>query len=392
MSAAGIIIQYWSPESPSWLCALLLLAILSAVHFGGVHGFGEVEFYLSAIKVVAIIIFIIVGTLLDLGILGPAPIFFDFWRISESPIKNGFIGIYQVFLLAFFSFGGTELIGLTAGEAFNPQVNVPKAINHTFYRILLFYLGSIFIMGLVIRHDDPTLLNSAKSGDITIAPFTLIFSRSGLNWASHLMNGVIFTAVLSAGNSAIYAASRTLMALSQENKAPLIFSKLNSNDVPIYSLAASFVIGCLSFLSIFYGSGTVFTYLLNLTSVSGIVTWITVAIIHIRFRAAFNAQKKSIEDLPYRAPFYPLGPYIAIFLGLLILIGQGVLVYYTNAGFWGAVQSYFGILLFLSLFLYYKYTYNTCLIPLAEIDLQEFVESEYTAVPEDILDNETNVE
>jgi lysine-specific permease len=169
------------------------------------QGFGETEYYLAGIKVVAIILFIIVGGLLDLGLIGNSkPIYFEYWKIPDSPIKNGITGIFQVFLLAFFAFGGTELIGLTAGEAINPQVNVPIAIKSTFYRILVFYIGSIFVMGLTIRHDDPSLLNSANSGDVTISPFTLILARAGLSSAAHIMNGVIFSAVLSAGNSAIY--------------------------------------------------------------------------------------------------------------------------------------------------------------------------------------------
>lgn len=201
-----------------------------------------------------------------------------------------------------------------------------------------FFIFSIFVMGLCIRNDDPSLLNAADSSDITIAPFTLVFEvlseltkRAGISWAAHLMNGVIFSAVLSASNSALYAASRTLMALSQEGKAPSLFSKLNKNNVPVYSIIATSVIGCISFLGIFIGSGAIFTLLIQITGICGILTWCSISVIHIRFRKAFTAQKISIDDtLVYKAPFYPLGPIVALILGFGIIIAQGYAAFSTD--------------------------------------------------------------
>ena len=155
--------------------------------------------------------FRIVGIIVDLGGFGDPAIGFDYYRIPESPFKNGIGGIINVFLVAFFAFGGTELVGITVGEVKNPKVNVPRAIYGTFYRILIFYIASIFVMGLVIRHDDPKLLLGSAPGhsvDMTVSPFTLVFDRIPINGSkiiAHIMNGVILSAVLSAGNSAMYA-------------------------------------------------------------------------------------------------------------------------------------------------------------------------------------------
>ena len=171
-------------------------------------------------------------------------------------------------------------------------------------------------MGLVIRNDDPSLLQGASpdhSSDVTIAPFTLVLMRvpiSGMKYASHIMNAVLLSAVLSAGNSAIYAASRTLMSLADDNKAPHIFSKLTKQGVPLYALTITTMIGCLAFLGIFIDNGVVFSWLIRISGVSGLLTWLSICVIHLRFRWAWIAQGR-VMDLPYIAPFFPI-PHILV--------------------------------------------------------------------------------
>ncbi|KAJ3279147.1 hypothetical protein HK104_001705 [Borealophlyctis nickersoniae] len=337
------------------------------------RGFGESESWLSAIKVVAIIVFILAGLAIDIGWLGGGPpLGFDFWSIPGAPFKNGIIGVVDVFIVAFFSFGGTELVGITAGEVKNPRKNVPKAINQTFWRILLFYISTVFIIGLVIRNDDPSLLDSARTNDITIAPFTLVFSRAGLRAAAHVMNGVILSAVLSAGNSAMYAASRTLMTMGKEGHAPAFLGKVNGNGVPVWSLGVTAAVGCLAFLGTIWGDGVVFTWLLRLTGISGILTWLSISLIHLRFRKAYEAQKRDLNDLPYRSPFFPYGAYLAIFLASMILIGQGYLAWDPTAPshFRNVAIVYFGVPVFIGLFLFYRIRNGTQFVPMEECDFE----------------------
>ncbi|KAI8903544.1 amino acid permease/ SLC12A domain-containing protein [Gorgonomyces haynaldii] len=319
LSAAGLILSYWNQDIPPWIFSACILLLLTFVNILGVKGFGETEYVLSMIKVLAIIVFIVVGILLDLGSFSEKPLYFEYWTIPGAPFKS-FLSVFQVFVIAFFGFGGTELVGIAAGETINPQENVPKAVNGTFWRILLFYIGSILVMGLVIRNDDPSLLNAAASGDITIAPYTLVFHRAGWTFAAHLMNAVILSAVLSAGNSAIYAASRTLYALSKEGKAPSIFQHLDKRSVPIYSVLCCTLVGFVSFFGIYYGNGQLFSVLLQITGGSGIMTWMSIAWIHYRYRKATELQS---IPLVYRAPFFPYGSIVAVCLGTMILIGQG---------------------------------------------------------------------
>ncbi|KAJ8323864.1 hypothetical protein BDV3_002196 [Batrachochytrium dendrobatidis] len=371
LAAAGIIMSFWCPTVPSWVWSAIILGLLVLIHSRGVEGFGESEYWLSIIKVVAIVLFIISGTMVDLGWIGTGPMIgFDNWKIEGAPLKNGIVGIFNVFVVAFYGFGGTELVGVTAGEAINPSKNVPKAIKQTFWRILLFYVIAIFVMGLVVRNDDPSLLDSANKGDITIAPFTLVFERAGLSSAAHVMNGVIFSAVLSASSSAMYAATRTLMSLAHDEKAPAILGKINSKGVPTYSLILTTLIGCLAFLSTIWGDGEVFTWLLNITGSSGIITWLSIAVIHIRFRRAFQLQKESLDRLPYLAPLYPFGPWIAMFIGAVIITGQiYAAIMMQPFQLQNVIAVFIGMPFFFTLYFFYKFTKNTKLVDLYTCDL-----------------------
>ncbi|KAJ3086101.1 hypothetical protein HK102_013513 [Quaeritorhiza haematococci] len=351
------------------------MAILFIVNAGGVRSFGETEYWLSATKVVAVIVFIIVGLIVDVGGFGEPAIGFEYYTIPGAPFKNGVIGVFNVFLFAFFSFGGTELVGITAGETKNPRKTVPKAIYGTFWRILLFYILSIFVMGLVIRNDDPHLLDSADRNDVTVAPFTMVLSRvpairipflsntsftlfsnddtgnnTGIPLAAHIMNGVILSAVLSAGNSAMYAASRTLMALAQEGRAPQVFAQVNARGVPFNALCVTTAVGCLAFLGTIWGT-----------------------IIHIRFRAALKAQGRAIKDLPYVAPWFPVGDVVSVLLGIGIVFGEG----YAAAKsvpfqLQNVVAVYLGLPLFFGLYIFYKIRHKTRMVDPAEADLDYY--------------------
>ena len=219
-------------------------------------------------QVIAVVVFIILGTVIAAGGLGKPAIGFTNWNIPPGPIVNGIIGIFGVYTTAFFSYGGTELVGVTAGEAENPRKSVPRAINGTFWRISLFYVLSILILGLLIPHNDPrlSLLSNSKDGSLT--PFTLAFENAGIESAAHFMNAVILIAALSAGNSSLYATSRTMMALAEEGKAPAIFSYTTSWGVPMASLLLSTAFGFISFLGSSIGSNVVFFWLTNIAGMS----------------------------------------------------------------------------------------------------------------------------
>jgi len=241
--AGALIVQFWFPHSNSTLWAMGFFAVLLALNLLSVRAYAEAEYWFAGIKVVTVIIFLAVGALMITGMIGNHHIGFQNWALSDpktgtrAPFVGGLTGALAVFLVAGFSFQGTEGVGLAAAETADPSRNVPKAIKTVFWRILLFYIGSIFVVGTLISYNDPNLLNADES-HIAFSPFTMVFQqlpRFGY-YAANLMNAVILSSVLSCGNSSMYVASRMLYAMSHSRKAPTLFGKLNRRGVPVAAL------------------------------------------------------------------------------------------------------------------------------------------------------------
>ncbi|KAG0044969.1 hypothetical protein BGZ83_009759, partial [Gryganskiella cystojenkinii] len=361
VTAAGMILQYWWPNLKMWIPALIFIVLLVGITLLGVKAFGELEYWLSMIKVLTC----------D-KILGRN------WHIDQAPIvgetaRDRTVNIFTTCVWAFFSFGGTELIGITAGESSNPAKAVPKAIRQTFWRILLFYILSITVIGLCIPWTDPNLLNSVYA-DVnqaaTIAPFTIIFKMANLPGADHAINAVLLTAVLSAGQSSFYASTRTLMAMGREGKMPAAFGRVNSRGVPLYSLAFVTLIACIAFVADTVGTGVVFEWLVNLTGMSALLTWMSISVIHLRFRAAMKAQNRPLSDLPYIAPLFPYSCYISILLALMIVFLEGYQAVTADPfSVKGVVAVFVGAPVFFLTILGWKLYHKTKLVPLLEVDL-----------------------
>ncbi|KAF9331570.1 hypothetical protein BG006_005565 [Podila minutissima] len=234
-----------------WIPARIFIVILVGITLLGVKAFGELEYWLSMIKVLTCVIFIIIGILIDTGAIGGDFIGGRNWHIEGGPIvgetaKEKTVSIFMTCVWAFFSFGGTKLTGVTTGKSSNPAKAVPKAIRQTFWRILLIYIFSITGGGHPL--DGPhsaRLLNEAA----TIASFTTVFKMANLPGADHAINAVLLTAVLSAGQSSFYASTRTLMAMGREGKMPVIFGRFNGRGVPLYALAFVTMIASIAFVS-----------------------------------------------------------------------------------------------------------------------------------------------
>ncbi|KAI8606074.1 amino acid permease/ SLC12A domain-containing protein [Dissophora ornata] len=378
VTAAGAFLQYWWPNLQMWIPALVFIIILVCITLMGVRFFGELEYWLSMIKVLTCVVFIIIGILVDAGAVGGRTIGGDNWHIDGAPIvgdtaREKTVNIFTNCVYAFFSFGGTELVGITAGESANPAKAVPKAIRHTFWRIMLFYILSVAVIGLCIPWTDPNLINSVYASNNSaapIAPFTIVFKMANLPGADHAINAVLLTAVLSAGQSSFYASTRTLMAMAREGKMPAIFGRVNSRGVPLYALAFVTLISCVAFVADIVGTGVVFTWLVNLTGMSALLTWMSISVIHLRFRAAFKAQGRSLSDLPYIAPFFPYSCYLSILLGVMIIFMEGYnSVTADPFDAVGIVAVFVGAPVFFLSIIIWKIYHKTKLVPLLEVDL-----------------------
>ncbi|MED4584593.1 amino acid permease [Brevibacillus choshinensis] len=368
LSAAALIMKYWLPDVPSIIWSALFLVIIFCLNVLSVKSYGESEYWFALIKVVTVIVFIIIGVLMIFGIMGGEAVGFTNFTKGEAPFNGGFMAILGVFMIAGFSFQGTELVGVAAGESENPAHNIPKAIRQIFWRILLFYILAILIIGLLVPYDNPNLI-SGDIADIAISPFTIVFEKAGFAFAASVMNAVILTSVLSAGNSGMYASTRMLWVLAKEGKAPKWFAKVTRNGVPINSLIVTALVGALAFLSSLFGDGAVYIWLLNASGMSGFIAWLGIAISHYRFRRAMLAQGRDLAELPYRAKWFPIGPILAFIICCVVIVGQNYTAFTGDAIDWnGAIVSYIGLPLFIVVWLGYKFSRKTKLVPLDKVD------------------------
>lgn len=371
LAAGAIVIQFWLPDSNPVLWSALFLALLFALNAFSAKMYGESEFWFAGIKVVTIVVFLVIGVLMILGIMGGKAPGFQNWVLEDAPFAGGLMAVINIFMIAGFSFQGTELVGVAAGEAEDPEKNVPKAIRTVFWRILLFYIGAIIVVGFILPYNDPNLLQGGVE-NIAVSPFTLIFERAGILAAASIMNAVILTSVLSCGNSGLYAATRMLYAMAIEGKAPKMFTKVNKRGVPMAALIATSVIGMAAFLSSLAGSGTVYLWLVNASGLAGFIAWLGIAISHYKFRKAFLAQGHSLDELKFKAKWYPFGPIFAMILCLIVIIGQGTFAFSGGSIDWlGIVVAYIGIPLFLALYVGYKVVKKTKAVIPEEADLSK---------------------
>jgi lysine-specific permease len=368
--AVQFIMKFWFPDIPGVYWSAIFLAIIFGINALTVKGFGESEFFFSLVKVLAIIAFIIIGIWMIVKImLTPGTEAFANWSIGDAPFVGGFQALIGVAMIAGFSFQGTEMVGVAAGESKDPKKTIPVAIKQIFWRILLFYIVCIFIIGTLIAYNDPRLLQAAATDNIALSPFTLLYEKAGFAFAASIMNAVILTAILSAGNSGMYSSTRMLFDMARKGSAPKMFARLDPRGVPMNALYATTAIAALCFLTTFFGEQEVFNWLLNMSGMCGFIVWLGIAISHYRFRKGYLAQGYKLEDLAYRAKFFPFAPWFAFILCAIVVLGQN----YQDvlAGQWmGVLSTYISIPLFLAIWFGYKWKKKTKLVSYQEMDVQ----------------------
>jgi lysine-specific permease len=368
--ASAIIMKFWFPSVPSIVWSGLFLGLIFLLNALSVKSYGESEYWFSLIKVATIIVFIGVGLLTIFGILGGQFIGFKNFTIGDAPIHGGLLSILSIFLIAGFSFQGTELVGIAAGESEEPEKNVPKAIRQVFWRILLFYIVAIAVIGLIIPYTSPNLLGRDVDG-IAVSPFTLVFKKVGIAFAASVMNAVILTSVLSAGNSGLYASTRMLWSMAKDGQAPKFLQNVNDRGIPMNALVITTLVGGLGFLTSIFGD-QVYTWLLNASGLTGFIAWLGIAVSHYRFRKAYIAQGRNIDDLKFKAKWFPFGPILAFLMCVIVMFGQNYQAFISNKIDWyGVAVTYIGLPIFLVLWLGYKLVHKTKVLSLKECSFEE---------------------
>ena len=378
MVAGSLVMKFWFPNIPGVYWSLLFLIIIVGLNFLSSKAYGESEYWFAGVKVVTVIIFLIISVLMIVGIIGSDEIGFHNYFIKDGPFHGGIKSIFAIFLVAGFSFQGTELIGVAAGESENPEKTIPRAIKSIFWRILIFYLGTIIVLGAIIPFTQ---------AGVSESPFTMVFEKAGIAGAASLMNAVILTSVLSAGNSGMYASSRMLHSMAKDGLAPKLFAKTNKRGVPINALILTTIVASFCFLTGVFAESTVYVWLVAASGLAGFIAWVGIAICHYRFRKAYTHQGNNLKDLKFTAKWYPFGPILALIMCIIIIIGQGYSCIKPEGIDWsGLIASYIGIPLFLGLYIGYKIKHKTKLIPLHEVDLTYVEDKNLDKIEEKILE------
>ena len=328
LSVCGLTLNYWQGAAgvhmSVWIIVFWLAIII--INVFGTLGFAEEEFWSSCLKLTAIVIFMIVAVVLVCG-GGPAGGAYDtyhgtrYWN-DPGAFQNGFRGFCGVFVTAAFSFSGTELVGLAAAEAKNPVRALPGAIKQVFWRITLFYILGLFFVGLLISSTDERLLNANDPYAEGTSPFVLAGKYAGLVGYDHFMNVIILVSVLSIGVSCVYGGSRTLTALAQQGYAPKIFTYVDKSGRPLLSVLVHILCGALAFLTLDTGANAVFQWLLSLSGLAALFTWGSICLAHIRFRAAWKHNGRSLDEIPFKAFFGVAGSYVGLGLCVLVLLAS----------------------------------------------------------------------
>ena len=367
ISAAALIMHTWVPDVSFFMWSIIFFVVIAALNFVSIGLYGEMQYWFSGVKVIAVILFIIVGFVLISGLSGhQAPFDLTNWTLGDAPFHSGWVGFVSVLMIAGFSFQGTEIFGLTAGESQDPGTSIPRAVRSVFWRILIFYILSIAVISFLIPYNNPLLI-SASTTNVGASPFTIVFKMAGLHFAETAMMIVILLAILSAANSSMYTATRTLWHIAKEGNAPKIFSNTTKHGVPIPALLLSAVISGVVFLSSIFGQGQVFIWLLNISSLTGFIAWFGIALCHYRFRRAYLAQGRNLADLPFYAKGFPFGPLFSMCLSVLVVAGQQFDAWMQHTiNIDNLIGTYVGLPIFLIFYLGYKFYRHTKLIPLKE--------------------------
>ncbi|KIK66906.1 hypothetical protein GYMLUDRAFT_239115 [Collybiopsis luxurians FD-317 M1] len=396
LSAAAVLINFWDTDTQlnyAWISICIVVVIV--INLCGAGVYGEAEFIFASIKVLTITGLIILGIVLDLG-GGPNHdrIGFRYWKnASTRPVieysgiagnKGKFLGWWAVISRAAFSFIGTEIVAIAAGEAKNPRRNIPKAIKRVYVRILLFYIGGVWIIGwLVPSTDDRLLLGTATAA---ASPFVIAIQNAGIKGLPSLINACLVSSAWSAASSDLYTGSRALYGLALSHNAPVIFLRTSKRGLPYVALAVCASFSLLAFMGVKSGSGTVFNWFANMISISGLMAWFGINVTYIRFHKGLKVQGISRSKLPYKGPLQPFAAWYAVCSTFVYCLFSGFDVFlkghWDNATF---VTNYLPFVLFPILYIGARFIYRQSPVKAQNMDfvthIAEIEAAEYDDPP-----------
>ncbi|KAF8922361.1 amino acid permease [Mucidula mucida] len=366
LSASAVLINYWNKSVNNAVWISICMVVVIVINMFGAGVYGEAEFIFASIKVITITGLIILGVVLDLG-GGPTHdrIGFRYWKNPGPFVQyNGitgstgkFLGWWSVMTQAAFSFIGTEIVAIAAGEAKNPRRNLPKAIRRVYIRILLFYIGGTIIIGLLVPSNNEGL--DLADGTAASSPFVIAIKNAGIRSLPSVVNAALLTSAWSAASSDLYTSSRALYGLAVSGNAPKVFMRTTRKGLPFVSIIFCSLFSALAYMSVSGGAGKVFGWFANMTSVAGLMTWFGISLTYLRFYAGLKAQRFDRSTMPFASSLQPYAAWYAMISSFIICLFSGWSVFLK--GNWDQatfVTNYFPLMLFPVLYigskLYYK--------------------------------------
>ncbi|QHK19258.1 amino acid permease [Pseudarthrobacter psychrotolerans] len=341
-TASGLLMQRWFPGVDVWVWCVIFASVLFGLNAVSSKFFGESEFWFAIVKVGAIVVLIVLGGAALFGVHPLSegtnhPFMFENFNTSSGLFPNGFTGVLVTALAVFYAFSGSELIGVAAGETADPATNIPKAMRSTVIRLLIFFVGAIAVIAATIPFEQAGLDES---------PFVTVFSSIGIPFAADIMNFVIITALLSAGNSGLFSCARMLYSLADEGHAPRALKKLTRRGIPMVALSVSMLGGLASLISSVVAPETVYLALVSVAGFAVVGVWMSITASHYFHRRSFVRNGGDVAALPYKARLFPLVPILAFSLCAISLIGiafdpNQVAALYFGVSFVGACYAFF---------------------------------------------------
>ncbi|EOR10199.1 amino acid permease [Acinetobacter genomosp. 15BJ] len=306
-TAAALLMQEWFPHISMWIWTIIFAVTILGLNLTSTRMFAESEFWLALVKVVTVIAFIILGLMAIFGFIPfqgyeSAPLFHNLTAHGWFP--QGLIPIFTTMLIVNFAFSGTELIGVAAGETKDPAENVPKAINAAIWRLLIFFVGTIVVISALL----PFQVAGLGGEGVSSSPFVTVFNYIGIPYADDIIRFVIITALLSAANSGLYAASRMMWSLSDQRQLPSVFSRLSKSGTPIIALVVTMFGAIPGLLSEHFAPETIFKNLLGVAAFTMVIVWMSICWSQFNFRRQWYKAGHTAKDLKFAAPLYPIVP------------------------------------------------------------------------------------
>jgi amino acid transporter, AAT family len=312
ITAVGIYTNYWFPELPQWIPAIVALGVLYGVNLIAVRLFGELEFWFALIKILAITALLIAGPLVLIfgwGEVGQTASVANLWE-HGGVFPTGVLGVLLALKIVMFAFQGVELIGVTAGEVEDPEKSLPKATNAVVFRILIFYIGALVVIMSLVPWTE---LHAGES------PFVMVFDRIGLPAAAGIINFVVITAAASSCNGGIFSTGRMLYTLAQFGQAPRAFAKVNRNHVPATAITTSVAVMLIGVVLDYFIPDQVFVYVTSVALVGALWTWAMMVVAHLGYRRA--VARGEAAPVRFRMPGAPYSNWLVlIFLGMVVIL------------------------------------------------------------------------